>query len=133
MIKDKILQNAIRVISDDKIYYSRNVHDFVPFHYGDGAEGFIDGGTEYFRTSFVKHNDIELLFLTTQDSLETRIDRALWGTYGKEGTPRHFRWVFLKDCETEHLQAILKTQPQVKGVWIEEVIKAILVKRDLTP
>ena len=33
----------------------------------------------------------------------------LWGTYGKNGD-QPLRWVRLGDCETAHLEAILRTQ-----------------------
>jgi len=46
----------------------------------------------------------------------------LWGTYGKSGKER-LRWVMLRDCETDHLQAILRTQPHV--YWMPHVLKAI--------
>ena len=57
----------------------------------------------------------------------------LWGTYGKSGK-EPLKWVKLGDCETEHLQAILRTQPQL--YWDHpdmkmrlNAIKAILAAR----
>ena len=63
----------------------------------------------------------------------------LWGTYGKGGVehcagtcPEHqLRWVRLPDCETEHLQAILRTQ-RIPFRYTE-AIHAILIGRGETP
>lgn len=56
----------------------------------------------------------------------------LWGTYGPKGDqPR--RWVPLKECETDHLQAILRTQPHVYGGVVEKVIKHWLNRRGIEP
>jgi hypothetical protein len=57
----------------------------------------------------------------------------LWGTYGKSGK-EPLKWVRLIDCETDHLQAILRTQPHIYDAHIEatsrlEAIKAILTSR----
>jgi len=57
----------------------------------------------------------------------------LWGTYGKSGK-EPLKWVKLGDCETEHLQAILRTQPQIHWDYPElkvrlKAIKAILASR----
>lgn len=68
---------------------------------------------------------------------------AMWGTYGKGGAehcsgtcPEHpLRWKRLIDCDTEHLQAILRTQwqlwyPGVAGTCdYPDIIKAILKDR----
>lgn len=51
---------------------------------------------------------------------------ARWGTYGKNGD-QPLRWVKLKDCETDHLQAILETQINLdKGYkqTIQEILQA---------
>jgi len=55
-------------------------------------------------------------------------DTAMWGTYGKGGN-EPLKWVKLVDCTTEHLEAILRTQPQVWNTNYEEFIKEILEDR----
>lgn len=55
------------------------------------------------------------------------IDGHTWGAYGKTGRKR-LKEVFLKDCETEHLKNILRTQPQITCITTL-VIVAILMER----
>jgi hypothetical protein len=48
-----------------------------------------------------------------------------WGTFGKEGKGP-LRWVKLGDCSTEHLRAILRTQPQITEIYrtgIKQILK----------
>ena len=64
--------------------------------------------------------------------------KTLWGTYGKGGIehcdgtcPLHqLRWKRLEDCDTEHLQAILRTQRQVhEHPALKKVIEELLFER----
>lgn len=66
---------------------------------------------------------------------------ALWGTYGKGGAvhcggtcPMHrLRWVRLVECTTEHLQAILRTQAQIRNTEYPALIANILRDRGVVP
>ena|SRR5271154_1621992 len=66
---------------------------------------------------------------------------AMWGTYGKGGVehcngtcPLHqLEWKKLVDCYTEHLQAILRTQPQIVGHEYTDIIHSILADRGVKP
>ena len=54
---------------------------------------------------------------------------ARWGTYGKSGSDP-LKWKKLIDCETEHLEAILRTQPHIKQYsGLKEIIESILEDR----
>jgi len=65
----------------------------------------------------------------------------LWGTYGKGGVehcagqcPEHgLQWVRLVDRETDHLQAILRTQGQIHDHVCRVVIESILLDRGVVP
>lgn len=67
--------------------------------------------------------------------------QAMWGTYGKNGAthcggtcPLHpLVWKRLIDCETEHLQAILRTQHHIRGHYYTDLIHEILADRGVTP
>lgn len=59
--------------------------------------------------------------------IEDLIQVARWGTYGKGGK-EPLKWVKLIDCETEHLEAILRTQPQI-GRGYRRMIQTILHQR----
>jgi hypothetical protein len=96
----------------------------------------VDGGLEYSRI-ISSGNPVYQDFSLWEDSpFKLVADRLLWGTYGPKGD-QPLRWVPLKECETEHLQAILKTQPHVYGgIYggiFEQVIKHWLNKRGVKP
>ena len=67
--------------------------------------------------------------------------KTLWGTYGKGGVehcaghcPEHrLQWVRLVDRDTDHLQAILRTQSQIRYHICRAVIESILKDRGVTP
>ncbi len=76
-----------------------------------------------------------------QISFEVYKKEARWGTYGKDGAehccgrcPEHkFRWKKLVDCDTDHLQMILKNQRHVIHHPIRLVIEDILRDRGVVP
>ncbi len=53
---------------------------------------------------------------------------ARWGTFGPSGN-EPLKWVKLIDCSTEHLEAILQTQPHILGTAYVDIIKSILADR----
>lgn len=65
--------------------------------------------------------------LTIDSSLEEAKEKMLWGTYGKPRKKR-VRWVTLKSCSTEHLQAILSTQYQIDDIF-KTIINSLLEDR----
>lgn len=72
-----IVQNAVRVKSVDKIYWSRHRHDFVKFETSEG-ECYIDGGTEYIRHSIEPgHPDIEWLDIHEGDPIREACDKLI--------------------------------------------------------
>lgn len=66
---------------------------------------------------------------------------AFWGTFGKGGVehcagrcPLHkLQWKKLTDCDTEHLQAILRTQRQIRYHMYTKLIESILKDRGVKP
>jgi hypothetical protein len=72
---------------------------------------------------------------------EAAKNRAMWGTFGEGGVehcggscPEHqLRWKRLVDCDTGHLQAILRTQAQIIGHRYEGYIRSILADRGVKP
>lgn len=62
----------------------------------------------------------------TVDDLKKKV---MWGTYGKFGE-EPLKWVRLIDCSTDHLQAIISTQPHINAVsGFREVINQIIIDR----
>ena len=124
MTENVMLQNAIRINNTGEVLISRHRHDFVV---SSCDKFYLDGGTDYQRIGG-KQSEYTELTIYINDPLEKRVEHALWGTYGKEGNGP-LTWVFLKDCETSHLEAILNTHVAL-ATWIQEVIKEILRNRN---
>jgi hypothetical protein len=75
-------------------------------------------------------------------TIEEAKQLAVWGTYGLDALPHcqgrcpvhQLVWRRLIDCNTEHLQAILRTQPQVYGSCdYAAIIYSILEDRGIKP
>jgi hypothetical protein len=128
----KILQNAL-FIPEEAIYLkSCHVHDFVG-HSWQGVDGrmkecLCDGGTSYLKRMMSEGVYYEDFSLYEDDTIDVISSKFLWKTFGKDGK-QSGTWVLLKDCETEHLEAILKTQSHIRGGIVEKVIKYLLTKR----
>lgn len=122
----RLIQNAIRIVEDGKIIKSCHVHDYVTHTTPSGKQYMLDGGTEYVRSSLWQPGEVEELYLTTENSVEEVMDKLVWGTYGPKGD-QPLRWVLLKECSTDHLQAILKV-PNLSPI-VKDAIEGILTKR----
>ncbi len=103
---NKIIQNAVYVISTNKYYISRNRHDYIEFETKNGKE-MIDAGLDYFRSSFIHlNNDIEDLRLDSSSPIDDIEEKLLWGSYGKTGK-ESLKINKIKNLEVDHLRAIL--------------------------
>ena len=90
------------------------IYDFTPLHQGIGR---IAKQLQKFMIENAKQN-------------------ARWGTFGLAGKDP-LKVKRLIDCSTEHLQAILDTQPHIRaccfqGFYYDELIKSILKDRGVT-
>ena len=104
----RIIQNAVKDITNNTYYQSTHVHDYVEFEH-NGRIHFIDGGPEYLRRSFANSDQIVDWSLYDDSPHDLIKRRMLWGTYGLNGD-QPLKWLPLFECTTEHLQAILSTQ-----------------------
>ncbi len=97
---------------------SRYTHDYNRCLCGaisvDGGNSYLKRGGNYIETS-----------LTSQNSFEEIREGFEWGSYGKNGDePLHY--IKLKDLETGHINAILKTQnlaQELRAVFLEEYFR----------
>jgi hypothetical protein len=123
-----LIQNAIQLIHNGEIVVSSHVHDFQSRTLPDGYVVGIDGGLEYVRCmgSFV--NRAESLSLYSSSPFDEIIDKIVWGTGGvDERNP--LKYVFLKDCGTQYLRAMLTfTSP---GPYHRAAASYILACREL--
>lgn len=63
------------------------------------------------------------------DSFEWKKNNKVWGTYGKEGRGP-MRYKNIVDLDTDHIEAILKTQLHVVGE-LREIFKSVLKDRGI--
>lgn len=101
----RLLYNALQT-PDGTILTSRNSLDYVSHVDKNGKNYFTDGGLEYMRCS--ANGDEVHLCVWSDDDHEVIRERAEWGTYGKDGD-KALKWIKLKDMETHHLKAAIRT------------------------
>ena len=122
-----IIQNAIKCKLCNEIIISQSRHDFNFCHCKAVA---VDGGADYLRRTFTEGPDTYEEISVSEKDLRTELDqdttdvvaKLLWRT--AKG-----KLVFLNECSTAHLEAILKTQKQISK-WIRAAIKYILTTRE---
>lgn len=117
--KAQILRNAI-ITPDGTYVRSYHRHDYK--QHVDTLTGetyVVDGGNDYLRRS-INEVPAEDYTVTTDDPFEEQRYAFTWGSYGKHGDqPKHY--ICLCDMSTDHIRAILRTQPQIKGTYVEDL------------
>lgn len=104
---------------DGTVLQSKGVHDFVSYEDADGNSYFVDGGlAPYQRTS----GNMTNLCLYYGDKHEEIRKYFCWKSYGKDGK-QPGKWITLQDMDTEHIEAILKTQRHIFGTAVELLFK----------
>lgn len=122
-MKETLVANRIECLSCGSILHSKSVHDFVTCACGRVS---LDGGSNYQRVLGEGWKDISV---TTSDTFELQRSLFSWKTYGKMGTEAG-KWVYLKDMDTEHIEAILGTQQHIRGTYVEGLLKKELEYRN---
>lgn len=122
-MSDRVLiANKIQT-PDGTILHSKNRHDFVQHLDANGKTYFVDGGNDYQRLGG-DMEDCKNLSVYSDDSLEKIREVLTWGTYGKNGD-QPLKRVFLKDMDTDHIEAILETQSHIsehlRNIFKEEL------------
>ena len=128
--RGRIIQNAIYVPSLKLFLKSSHRHDYVVVDIPGDKQVGVDGGNVYFR-SIGDPADFVDYYLTTANTLEQIADKLLWGTYGADLLGGVFgvdgkmkpNYVLLKDCDTDHLKAILKHPAELAERAIEKAAK----------
>jgi len=114
---EKVLVSGM-ICPDGTILYSRHRHDYK--EHVDVITGewmMIDGGTDYVKSS-VNNVRAQYISLTTESPHVEIREHFGWGTYGKDGKePLHE--ILLKDMETGHLEAVMRTQTHLAPVLVK--------------
>lgn len=129
MTEEIIIRNAI--ISPDGTYLrSYHRHDYVQhLDKFTGETYIVDGGNDYLRRS-INTTPAEDLTVYLSDPFHVVREAFVWKSYGKnlEHLPNGI-YIALCDMETDHIRAILLTQWQIKGTFVEMLFKKELVMR----
>jgi hypothetical protein len=118
----KLLVSAI-VTPDGTRLESNHRHDYKSHLDANGETYIIDGGLDYVRRSVNKEPATDA-FVYTDDPHETKRTMFKWGTYGR-GKNKKLEWKPLESLDTDHIEAILKTQHHIgeaiKKLFVDEL------------
>lgn len=108
-VDERIVYNAIRT-PDGTVLESKSRYDFVEYTDANGKTYMVDGGLDYLRRS--AHPDQIDLSVRMRDGHDNVREAMTWGTRGINGD-EPLRYVKLKDMDTDHIVAVLETQPNI--------------------
>ena len=109
---EHVLLNRIRT-PDGTILTSYHRHDYKTHKDANGETYMVDGGTAYERRNICKEPYENLSVYLTDDHDANRV-AFHWGTRGPLGD-QPLQWRPLSELSTDHIEAIIETQPQVQG------------------
>ena len=112
MMEPILLVSAI-ITPDGTRLESTHRHDYQTHVDANGEEYMIDGGHNYIKMSINNERATDA-FVYTNDKHEVIREAFTWGTYGKNGD-QPLEMKLLKSLDTEHIEAILRTQTQLKS------------------
>ncbi len=113
--ESRILLNRIKT-PDGTILTSYNRHNYVEYKDTVTKEVLmVDGGTDYLRRNVGTYEELSVY---DDGSHITRRSAVHWGTRGKDGR-QPLVYKPLKDLDSDHIEAILKTQHQISDFYRE--------------
>jgi hypothetical protein len=129
MTTETIICNAI-MTPDGTYLRSYNRHDYKEHLDKVSAEIYIvDGGNDYLRRS-INTTPATPMDVYLSDTFETIRRNFVWKSYGKNGEHiPHGVYILLHAMDTDHIHAILETQTQIKGTYVEDLMKQELAYR----
>ena len=111
----RILLNRIKT-PDGTILTSYNRHNYVEYKDSITKEVLmVDGGTDYLRRNIGTYEELSVY---DDGSHLTRRSAVHWGTRGKDGR-QPLVYKPIKDLDSDHIEAILKTQHQISDFYRE--------------
>ncbi len=123
--RPQLVQNAVYLPEKDLYLKSTHVHDYITHTLAGNVEVMLDGGLDYVRRNVHRGTDAARIVdwcLYDNTPFSEITQKFLWGTRGVKGD-QPLRWRPIASLDLDHLQAILKTQPQIRGTLAERVIK----------
>lgn len=123
--KPNIVYSAL-ITPDGTLLESNHVHDYRHHKDLNGETYVIDGGLDYLRTS-INRERAEYITIYDTDPHDIIRKYIKWGTRGINGD-QELKWITLEHMDTEHIQAILDTQPIHH--WRRKIYKTELENRN---
>lgn len=124
--ESKLLLNRIKT-PDGTILTSYNRHDYVTHKDSITKEVLmVDGGTDYLRRNVGTYEELSVY---DDGSHITRRSAVHWGTRGKDGR-QPLVYKPLKDLDSDHIEAILKTQHQISDFYREVFMEELKYRFD---
>jgi hypothetical protein len=119
-----IIVNRI-ITPDGTTITSKNRHDYRCHTDANGFTYCVDGGRDYLRRTYDDNAPKAIeASLYSEDPHELIREAFTWGTYGKTGKDE-LKFVSLKDMDSDHIEAVIKTQSQLsmtlKNIFINEL------------
>lgn len=124
--ESKLLLNRIKT-PDGTILTSYNRHNYVEYKDTLTKEVLmVDGGTDYLRRNIGTYEELSVY---DDGSHITRRSAVHWGTRGKDGR-QPLVYKPLKDLDSDHIEAILKTQHQISDFYREVFMEELKYRFD---
>lgn len=124
--ESRILLNRIKT-PDGTILTSYNRHNYVEYKDTLTKEVLmVDGGTDYLRRNVGTYEELSVY---DDGSHITRRSAVHWGTRGKDGK-QPLVYKLLKDLDSDHIEAILKTQHQISDFYREIFMEELKYRFD---
>lgn len=116
---DFCLYNSIKT-PDGTVLWCQNNRDYQEHKDSVSGETYMIDGTGYGTRSSVNIVQPENLSIWISDPFEKVRTAKFWASYGKDGkSPKHY--MSLEEMEKSHIEAILKSQKQIKGTQYEKI------------
>ena len=116
---DYYLYNAIRT-PDGTVLWCQHGHDFLTHVDAVTGETYMNDGFGYCIRRSVNKTEAEDLSVKTSDPFEKVRQAKFWGSYGRDGKGSK-TMMSLAEMDDAHIQAIIDTQPQIRGTPLEEL------------
>ena len=113
------LYNAIKT-PDGTVLWCKTGHDYKTHQDAISGEEYMNDGLGISVRRSVNKVPYEDLSIDITDDFEKVRTAKFWGSYGKDGKSEK-RMMALEEMESDHIDAILATQKQVKGTQFEKI------------
>jgi hypothetical protein len=113
------LYNAIKT-PDGTVLWCQNSHDYQIHEDKVSGESYMNDGFGHSIRRSINDVPFEDLSVWAHEPFEKVRTAPFWGSYGKDGKSARVM-LSLQEMEDEHIQAVLRTQRQLKGTVVEKL------------